>query len=622
MGQKTFDLEKDIAIDAMAQNISMKWETWLNARATWEERYRKVLQYLYSTTTDTIYGQNSQPWSSNVHIPKLTQLRDVLITYELESLFSLSDYYEFDGFTQDSNTYENRSLIKDLLKDMLDKGNFKEVAEKLVSDYIDAGNAFAMPIWSVDKVKDSTGLTRINWEGSKALRLNPLDIVFDPTACDFASSPKILRTVLSIGEMALLAKDNPIMKEGFKRALENRRRVREAITNGDTIKSEELTIAGFGNLSSYLTSDTVEILTFYGTLYDVENEKLHENTKITIMDRSIILAEEPLEDIGGYNWILHAGYRDRKDILWAMSPLENCLGMQARIDFLENKRSDCYDYAVNPVKKIKGNVDMPDALAPGDEIRMDIDCDVSYLAPDTSILTADNLIDRYEYKMEEFMGSPKEVLGFRTPGEKTMFEVNQLYTAAVRMFNRQIRKFERELFEPLINLLLQLYLQRKAGQTIQLKYWDNESEIYRFKDVSIDDIKALGKVRVNGSATFQDRQQIAQSLMMLGQNPLFLDEVVRNNFSPTELGQVFAWISGLDKFPHLFKKDQRLYEITDQQKLVERLQSQVDAQAAEQMADLDERSNQYEIQKQIQLQRTLGGMNGQEEVDTSTPVGA
>ena len=617
MGQKTFDLEKDIAIDAMANNISMKWETWLNARHTWEERYRKVLQYLYSTTTDTIYGQNTQPWSANVHIPKLTQLRDVLITYELESLFSLSDYYEFDGFTQDANIYENRALIKDLLRDLLEKGDFKATAEKLVSDYIDAGNAFAMPIWETDKVKDATGVERINWEGSKALRLNPLDIVFDPTAASFKDSPKIIRTVLSIGELALLAKDNPVMKKGFDRAIENRRRVREAITNGDTIKSDELTIAGFGNLSSYLTSDTVEILTFYGTLYEVETNKLHENSKITIMDRSIVLNEEPLEDIAGYNWILHSGYRDRKDILWAMSPLENCLGMQARIDFLENKRSDCYDYAVNPVKKIKGQVDMPDALAPGDEIRMDIDCDVSYLAPDTSILSADNLIDRYEYKMEEFMGSPKEVLGFRTPGEKTMFEVNQLYTAAVRMFNRQIRKFERELFEPLINLILQQYLERKAGQTIQLKYWDSDAEIYRFKDVNIDDIKALGKVRVNGSSTFQDKQQIAQSLQMLGQNPLFLDECVRNNFSPTELGQVFAWISGLDKFPHLFKKDQRLYEITDQQKLVERLQAQVDKQQAEQMAELDSQANQYEIQKQIQLQRTLSG----QEADTSAANG-
>lgn len=612
MVDKTFDLEKNLAVDVLANNISNKWQQWLFARHEWEERYRKTLSYLYSTSTDTIYGQNSNPWSANVHIPKLTQLRDVLVTYELESLFSLSDYYEFEGFTKDANTLENRRLVKNMLKNILDKGDFKGITEKLVTDYIDAGNAFAMPVWETDKVKNAAGVERINWEGPVAHRINPLDIVFDPLAVDFKSSPKILRTVLSIGDLALLAQNDPVMKKGFDRAMHNRRKIREAIVNGDTIKSDQLTIAGFGNWKSYMSSDTVELLTFYGTLYNVEDKTLHEHTKITIMDRSVVLKEEPMEDIGGYDWIHHVGYRDRKDILWAMSPLENCLGMQSRIDFLENKRSDCYDYTVNPIRKIKGQVDIPDALGPGDDVRMDVDSDVSYLAPDTSILTADNQIDRYEYKMEEFMGSPKEVLGYRTPGEKTMFEVNQIFTAATRIFNRQIRKFEKDIFEPMINDMFQLWMRNKAGQTIQLKYWDTEREMYAFKDVNIDDINAMGRIKVNGSSTYQDKQQIAQALQMLGQNPLFLDEVVRNNFSPTELGQVFLWVSGLDKFPHLFKKDQRLYEITDQQKLVERLQQQVDAQKAEGMAELQEGSNQFELQKQLQLQRTLGAADGEQ----------
>lgn len=194
-----------------------------------------------------------------------------------------------------------------------------------------------------------------------------------------------------------------------------------------------------------------------------------------------------------------------------------------------------------------------------------------------------------------------------------MFEVNQLYTAATRIFSRQIRKFEREIFEPLINDMFQMWIRQKAGQTIQLKYWDSEKEMYTFKDVNIDDINAMGRIKVSGSSTYQDKQQIAQALQMLGQNPLFIDECVRNNFSPSELGQVFLWVSGLDKFPHLFKKDQRLYEITEQQKLVERLQQQVDAQKAEGLAELQEGSNQFELQKQLQLQRTLGDMNDTEE---------
>lgn len=611
MPTKTFDINHDIETDSLAESISNKWKTWLDARAPWEERYRKVLQYLYSTTTDTIYGQASNPWSSNVHIPKLTQLRDVLITYELESLFSLSDYYSFEGFTQDSNTLQNRNIIKSLLKSMLDAGGFRPVVEKLVEDYIDAGNCFAMPIWDSQEVEDSSGFKSIFWEGVKALRINPLDIVFDPTAGDFKDSPKILRTVMSLGELAMAAEKDPVMKKGFDKAMKIRQDIMTAMTNGDTIKGDEISIAGFGNWSAYVSSDVVELLTFYGTIYDVVKNELHKNVKIVIMDRRVILTEEPLEDLNGYNFIFKGGYRDRKDILWSMSPLENLLGMQARIDFLENKRSDCYDATVNPVKLIRGNVDMPDSVGPGDEIRMDADCDVRYLAPDTSILSADTLIDRYEIKMEEFVGSPKEVLGFRTPGEKTMFEVNQLMTAATRLFQKQIRKFEREILEPLLNTMLQMYLKKKAGQTISLKFWDAAHESYSFKSISIDDIKVLGRIVVYGTEVAQDKAHVAQALQMLGQNPLFLDEVVRNNFSPTELGKVFSYVTGLDRFNDLFRKDSRLYEITDQQKLIEKLSGQVDKVKAESLANAQGDATDAQLYNEMTQQRILGEPDGE-----------
>ena len=611
MPTKTFDINHDIETDSLAENISNKWLTWVNARAPWEERYRKVLQYLYSTTTDTIYGQASNPWCSNVHIPKLTQLRDVLITYELESLFSLSDYYSFEGFTQDANTLKNRNAIKNLLKNMLDEGGFRETIEKLVDDYIDAGNCFVMPIWESQQVSDNTGFKSLFWEGAKAIRINPLDITFDPTASDFKDSPKIIRTVMSLGELAVQAEKDPIMKKGFDKAMKIRRDIMTAMTNGDTIKGDEITIAGFGNWSAYVSSDVVELLTFYGTVYDVVKKELHQNKKIVIMDRRVLLTEEDMDDLNGYNFIFKGGYRDRKDILWAMSPLENLLGMQARIDFLENKRSDCYDATVNPVKLIKGNVDMPDALGPGDEIRTDIDSDVRYLAPDTSILTADTLIDRYEIKMEEFVGSPKEVLGFRTPGEKTMYEVEQLMTAATRLFQRQIRKFEREVLEPIINALLQLYLKRKAGQKITLKLWDAQQETYRFEEVNVDDIVGLGRIVVFGTEVAQDKAKVAQALQALGQNPLFLDEVVRNNFSSVELGKVFSYVTGLDRFDALFKKNVRLYEITDQKKLIEQLSQQIDEVKAESLAEAQDSQDAAAIYNDMTRERIFGA--GQDE---------
>ena len=606
MPQKTFDIRTNIDKDQLADSICEKWTTWLNARHNWEEKYRDCLQYLYASTSDQIMGQRTYPWQSNVHIPKLTQLRDTLITYYLESLFSLKDYYHFEGFTRDANKKLNRELVQNLLNDILESGGFRQHIEQAISDYVDAGNAFGMPVWDVEVVEDSAGVKSIRRAGPVAVRINPLDIVFDPTAKSFKDTPKIIRTVLSLGELAEMSEHDEAMSKAFQRSIKNREQIREVMTNGDTIINDELEIAGFSNLSAYYASDTVEILTFYGSLYDITNNKLHRNTKISILDRSIVLKEEPMENVDGYGYILHTGWRDRKDILWSMSPLENVLGMQARIDFLENKRSDCYDYVVNPVRKIRGNVDLPDALGPGDEVRMDTDSDVTYLAPDTSILTADTQISSYEYKMEEFMGSPKEVLGFRTPGEKTMFEVSQLMTAATRIYQRQIRKFEVEYFEPMINYLLHLYLNRMAGQKITLKFWDTESEYYAFRDISIDEINGLGKVVVTGSSNFQDRAQIMQSLQALGQNPLFLDEVVRNNFSPTVLGEIFSYVTGLDKFPDLMKKDQRLYEITDQQALVVDLQQQINEKKA---TTIDQASTATE--QAIALGETEASLGGQ-----------
>ena len=123
--------------------------------------------------------------------------------------------------------------------------------------------------------------------------------------------------------------------------------------------------------------------------------------------------------------------------------------------------------------------------------------------------------------------------------------------------------------------------------------------VFDFKNipVSVDDIKALGRIKVVGTATFQDKQQIAQALQMLGQNPLFIDEAVRNNFSPKVLGQIFSYVTGLDRFPNLYKNNQRLYEITSQQKLVERLSQQVDEEKAEGIARTQEAANQFQIQQ-------------------------
>ena len=587
---QTFDIYTSLDTDSEAVAIANKWQTWLDSKQTWEQRYQETLQYLYATSTDEIYSQASTKaeYASNTHIPKLTQIYDLLCTYYGEALFSLQDYVEWDAESSDTLALTKRKKIKDFVKYMLDRGGFREKTLTLLQDYVAAGNSFVMPEWHQEFKLDGKGGSTLVWEGAVARRIDPLDIVFDPTCKDFAHSPKIIRSVVSLGDLKLMADHNEGMKKAFDRMMENRKKVSAAVTNGDTIKGDSLSIAGFGNLSSYLMSDTCEVLEFYGDLYDIETDTLKSKKKITIVDRCLVVSEEDMLPINNYNYIFKSGWRDRPNCLWSMSALENLLGMQYRIDFLENRRADVYDFISNPMIKEKGDVTSPEVMAPGTRWHCDKDADVSFMTPDATILTADNYITMYEQKMDSFAGAPKEALGFRTPGEKTAFEVQQLMNAATRIFNRQIRKFEVENFEPIINAMYELFLLKKRGQKIAIKTENDEYGAPTFVEVSVDDLRGEGAIRAVGSGYYSDRAQAAQTLMQLGNSSLFTSPEVLANISPAALGKVFLDVTGLNKYPNLFRKDSRIYEAGEQQVLAANVGKQIDRVNAAAMAEVSE----------------------------------
>lgn len=563
-----FEIETNLDKDSEACCIADKWNFWNIGKQDWENRYQETMQYLYATDTTQIFSQNgaTEEYASITHIPKLTQIYDLLCTYYGEALFSLSDYITWEGSSKADLALIKRNKIKDFVKGMLNKGNFRETTLALLQDYVAAGNSFVMPEWHEEYKILPDGTKQLLWEGSVARRIDPLDIVFDPSCKEFAHSPKIIRTVVSLGELKRLADGDEAMSKAFERAMNNRKKILDAKTRGDEIKEDSLNIAGFANYSDYACSDSCELLTFYGDLYDVTTDTFKDHKKITIMDRCIILKEEDMLPINNYNYIFKSGWRDRPNCLWSMSPLENLLGMQYRIDFLENKRADIYDWITNPMIKVRGDVTEPEILCPGAIWHCDRDSDVSYMLPDATILTADTYINMYEAKMESFAGAPKEAMGFRTQGEKTMFEVQQLMNAATRVFNRQIRKFEIEAFEPIVNALYELFLYQKQGHTIRVVTEDPKDNYPTIIEVSVDDLKGEGAIRAVGSEFYADRAQTAQTLLQLGNSGLFMSPDVQANISPAELGKIFLDVTGLStKYPTIFQKDSRIYEVADQQ---------------------------------------------------------
>lgn len=561
---KTIDIYDLIQPENLATEIANKMVTWSNSRVDWENSCRETLQYLYATQTTDIMNQ-PRDYDNTTHIPKLTQIRDLLHTWYHDAIFSLPDFVDWEGNNSDALISSRKNALKAYIRQMLDASGYKDTIDELLADYIDYGNAFAMPVFVNETVKGPNGDVKTIYKGSKLLRINPMDIYFDPSVANFDKAPKIIRSIVTVGELKKMIDEHPLnpeYAEAFSKIINKRKEVRQYLTQmgSERLRNDELQIAGFSNLSSYYASDIVELLTFYGDLYDIEHDKLYDNHKIVVLDRSVVLAKEPIVDLGRGCNILKAGWRDRRDSGWSMSALDNIKGMQYMIDFLENKRADIFNFTSNPIVVTTGDVEMPDTYGPGTEIHCDRDASVSWLAPNSASLAADTYVDRYMALMEEMAGAPKEAAGFRTPGEKTAFEVSQLSNASSRLFNKMTRKFEKEIIEPSINLMLRMFLQASAGTTIQLKEVDPDSGAVLFKNVNVDDLALEGKFVAVGSETFTEKSRMLQSLMQLANTGIFADELVRNWFSPKKIAEIVGYTTGLDKFDGLIKKDARVTE--------------------------------------------------------------
>lgn len=562
--------------DSLATAISNKFVAWENSRDRWYKNAQETLENLYATSTHDIRNQ-SHEWDNSTHIPKLTQIRDMLITYYLDAMFSLPDYVEWEGYNTDSVKVEVKNTVKDIIKQMLHDSQFKPVIRQIVEDYVDYGNAFATAVPYKQTLQDA-----IIYEGPKAIRINPMDIFFDPLATSFEQAPKIIRTVMTLGELMQSAEqftqDENMFKKALNKALKKRRTIYDSISSNqkDVIVDDMCRIAGFDSWSTYYMSDTVELLTFYGDLYDIESNKLYKNTRIVVMDRSHVLLNEPITDYGFGCNIFKAGWRDRKDNLWSMSPLDNIKGMQFMIDFLENKRADVFNLISNPIIVTKGDVEMPEYVFPGCHIGVDVDGDIQFIRPDATALQADLYVDRYLTLMEEMAGTPREAMGFRTPGEKTAFEISQLNTASSRLFNEKVRKFELELLEPLITLMLRVYTEDPL-RTIRVKSI-NQYGAEVFKDISFDELKLTGRLKAVGSSTYTEKAKIAQTLLQLSNTNIFADPLIGNWFDPKIIAQSIAYATDLDKFNGILKENARVYAELEMRSVAESAQQVLEEQ--------------------------------------------
>lgn len=579
MAGKVLKLESILEPDHMAQSIANSYITWKMGRASKEAAWDEIRRYVYATDTTTTTN-SKLPWKNKTTTPKLAQIRENLYANYFATLFPKREWLEWEGGDEDSDKKSKKEKIETFMFWVTDQPEFYTEIQKMLLDYIDYGNVIAGVDWFDETVEREDGQIKRGFTGPVPVRVSPLDIVFNPVAPSFAVSPKIIRSIVTLGEL----KDMVERMSAFPNQAVDAKKIFDYLKNyrshtsfssasgGDlSDKDSYLMVDGFTSYRHYLDSDYVELLTFYGDCYDKETDKFYKNHIITVADRHKLISIRPNPSIFGRASLFHSGWRPRQDNLWAMGPLDNLVGMQYRIDHIENLKADCFDLMAFPPIKVKGYVS-DFVWQPFEKIYIGDEGDVEPLPPDVRILQANSEIEVLMAKMEEMAGAPKEAMGFRNPGEKTMYEVQRLENAYSRIFHSKVEQFEMFILEPLLNAMLELA--RRNFTSSKVPIYDKEFNVLDFTEITKEDLTGVGRIRPIAARNFAEKAEIVQNLTKLFNSPLGQDPNMMQHWSTIRMSKMLEEVFRLENYK-IVQPFIRLAEQADSQKRANALQEQV-----------------------------------------------
>jgi hypothetical protein len=533
--------------DELASFVANKYIDYRNNSNGIRSETRELRNYIFQT--DTTKTTNVQlPWKNKTSVPKMAQIRDNLHANYIAALFPHDDWFKWDAESNDGADRDTARAVESYMKQKIRESDFKATISQLVLDYIDAGNAFAEVTYMVDQHSPEGGPSYTTYVGPKLERISPYDIQFDLSASSFKESAKLTRSLVSVGSLKYAA-DNIPGYEWAQKAVDGAMKLRNELSSygdSDMDKAEGISVDGFGSMRSYLSSGMIEVIEYEGDTYDTNTGEVKTNRRVLVVDRKTVVLDEPMDTWLGRSNKEHVGWRTRPDNLWAMSPLANLVGMQYRLDHLENLKADVFDQIAHPIVVVKGQVEDFE-WGPDERIFADVDASVSVLVPDTTALNADFQMQSLMQNMEEMAGAPRQAMGIRTPGEKTAFEVQSLDNASGRLFQQKIQHFEENFVEPLLNQMLAAA--RKNITSIELvKTTDDDFGLAEFIKVGPEQLNKKGKLRPIGARHFSRQAQIVQNLMGLANSAIYQDQAVNVHMSGKKIAELLEEMLGLGKF--------------------------------------------------------------------------
>lgn len=523
MAGNSLDIISLVSPEDTAKEIARMFDKWVTDRSQFDEEIKEVRDYVYATDTRTT-SDSVGNFRNSVTTPKLTQIHQNLKANYMTHLFSRPDWVNWEAHNSEGALQAKRKTIESYIRTKVRMSNQVDVHDAILDDWILTGNGYAMLGFHKESHMVDGQLVP-GYIGPKLHRISHHDIAYNIAATDWHSAPKIVRSLKSIGELAREFEDRPDLPytDGLlARMVNNRHEIRNAkkINNSDLAKAQGLIADGFASITEYYNSDLVEVLDFYGDFYDVDNNVFLKNYVITVVDRAFIVRQEPLNTLTGHPYIYHIAWRKRPENLVGMSPLANLVGMQHKIDKLENLRADVFDQIANPTIVEQGDVEFFGTRgAPGQRYVTEAGGGVQFLRPDATALSADLQIQQTMNLMEEMAGAPREAMGFRSPGEKTKFEVQVMDNASSRIFREKTTSYERNFLNDILNDMLAMSRSNLDGSDI-IRAQDTTFGTEEFINITKEDISAAGKLYASGSSHFERQANVLQNLNSIFNSPV------------------------------------------------------------------------------------------------------
>ncbi len=521
----------------VASSISGFWDSYNSRRAKAMAKWKEIDLYRYATDTKDLPGADN--FDHNVHIP-ITHIVDEKLKSILNATaFPHEDWLGWEASDFEAENVEKRNRVLSYINKVHSLTKFTREGKKALADLVAYGNNFLQTV-HVNESSEEGGKIVEGYVGPKTYRISPYDIVFDPTSPSFEESFKVIRKKMTVGEFALFAEKHSdlVDPEVVRNILSRRIGSSDSATTNNQYKDAQYVPEGFDSLDGYYMSGYVHVLWFYGSIFDEATLKVIPNRCILVADYNKIVFDKHDPDPK----IRKGGWKERPDNLWSQSPLEPIIGLNYEINHRENAKNDAIDKFIHPDELYIGDPEIiHDDVTGRREIWAPINGSAQDITPDASTLSFNTEIDKLTMTVMQVVGIPPDVIGFRSPGEKTAFEVQNLNDGAFRDFVDHVAQWEQDCLEKVIGDQISVGRAHFNGSTVTV---NSPEGIPLSAAVSKEDLKVNAVVVPQGARRFARMLQQLAGIQSMAQTLQFY----QSHVDSYNLAKAIETLSGLDEF--------------------------------------------------------------------------